>query len=88
MKRRSLCPTITRTSVFFDFHLSAALNLDLKIFRKNYLDWGTAKGSYHGVRLKFGWNGHRFGRQFEGIRGDMLYVSANYGIFAVLPKNN
>jgi hypothetical protein len=72
---------------FFDFHLGAALNLDLKIFRKNYLDWGTAKGSYHGVRLKLGWNGHRFGRQFDGIRGDMLYVSANYGIFAVLPKS-
>ncbi|MFN4081963.1 MAG: hypothetical protein ACK4NS_13775, partial [Saprospiraceae bacterium] len=63
-------------------------HLELKIFRKNYLDWGATQGSYHGVRLKLGWNGHRFGRQFEGIRGDVLYVSVNYSIFAFMPKTN
>lgn len=71
---------------FNEFHLSAALNADVKLFTKNYRKWETPKGSYHGVRLKFGWNGLRFGQKNDFLQGQMLYFSINYAFFAHLAK--
>lgn len=71
---------------FTEFHLSAALTTDLKLFKKNYREWDTPKGSYHGIRLKFGWNGLNFGKQNSGLRGELFYFAAHYNFFAYLVK--
>ncbi len=71
---------------FNEFHLAAAVTTDIKLFKKNYRDWNTPKGSYHGVRLKFGWNGLDFGKQNEGLQGDMFFFAVNYNFFAYKAK--
>lgn len=73
---------------FYAFHLSASMNIDLKLFRKNYRDWNTPKGSYHGVRLKFGLNGLNFGGQNPDLQGQMFYFAVNYNLFAVIAKRH
>ena len=71
---------------FTEFHLSAAVTTDIKLFTKNYRDWNTPKGSYHGVRLKFGWNGLNFGKQNPDLMGEMFFFAVNYNFFAYLAK--
>lgn len=71
---------------FTAFHLCAALQADLKLFKKNYKNWNTPKGSYHGIRLKFGWNGLTLGKQNKDLKGAMLYFAVNYNFFAIVPK--
>ncbi|MBC7774154.1 MAG: hypothetical protein H7246_01845 [Phycisphaerae bacterium] len=71
---------------FTEFHLAAAINTDIKLFTKNYQDWNTPKGSYHGVRLKFGWNGLNFGKQNADLMGEMFFFAVNYNFFAYLAK--
>ncbi|MFN0035657.1 MAG: hypothetical protein ACKVUS_11355 [Saprospiraceae bacterium] len=71
---------------FTEFHLAAAMNIDVKLFRKNPGQWNVPKGSYHGIRLKFGWNGLNFGKQNPNLQGQMLFFSANYNVFAFIPK--
>ncbi len=71
---------------FQEFHLAAALTSDIKLFKKNYRDWNTPKGSYHGVRLKFGWNGLNLGKQNPQLQGDMFFFAIHYNFFAYIPK--
>lgn len=71
---------------FTEFHLTAALIADVKLFTKNYRDWNTPKGSYHGIRLKCGWNGLNFGKQNEALSGELFYFAVNYNFFALLAK--
>jgi hypothetical protein len=71
---------------FYAFHLSAGLNIDLKLFQKNYRNWDTPKGSYHGVRLKLGWNRLNFAGQSQALQGEMFYFAVNYNLFAFLSK--
>lgn len=71
---------------FSEFHLSAALTTDIKLFTKNYRNWNTPKGSYHGVRLKFGWNGLKFGKDNSDLQGEMIYFAVHYNFFAYLAK--
>lgn len=71
---------------FTEFHLAAALTADIKLFTKNYRDWNTPKGSYHGVRLKFGWNGLNFGKDNTDLQGEMIYFAVHYNFFAFLAK--
>lgn len=73
---------------FAEFHLSAAMNIDLKLFIKNYRNWHTPKGSYHGIRLKFGWNGLNFGKENSDLQGRMLFFAVNYNFFAFIPRND
>lgn len=73
---------------FTEFHLSGALTTDVKLFSKNYRDWGTPKGSYHGLRLRLGWNGLQFGKQNPALKGSMLYLSIQYNFFGFLPKKS
>jgi len=68
------------------FHLTAALTADVKLFSKKYRDWGMTKGSYQGVRLKFGWNGLQFGRESSYLEGQMLYFTVNYNLFSIWAK--
>lgn len=69
---------------FRSFHLNAAMTADIKLFQKDYREWNAPKGSYHGIRLKFGWNGLRFGKQNPSLQGEMFYFAVNYNIFAYL----
>ncbi|MFN0217137.1 MAG: hypothetical protein ACKVT2_23005 [Saprospiraceae bacterium] len=71
---------------FTEWHLSAAVNADIKLFTKNYRTWNTPKGSYHGVRLKFGWNGLNFGKDSPQLGGEIFYFAVNYNFFGYLPK--
>jgi len=66
------------------FHLTAALTTDIKLFSRNYQDWSMPKGSYHGIRLKFGWNGLQFGRESSFLQGQMLYFAVNYNLYSIL----
>lgn len=67
---------------FRQFHLSAALTADIKLFSSQ----NAPKGSYHGVKLKFGWNRLNFGAKNEYLRGDLLYLAVHYNLFAIIPK--
>ena len=71
---------------FSEFHLSAALTADVKLFTKNYRNWNTPKGSYHGIRLKFGWNGLNYGKKNIALQGEMVYFAVNYNFFAFIAK--
>jgi hypothetical protein len=71
---------------FSEFHLSAALTADVKLFTKNYQNWNTPKGSYHGIRLKFGWNGLNYGKKNSALQGEMVYFAVNYNFFAFIAK--
>jgi len=71
---------------FREFHLRAAVTTDIKLFTKNYRDWNLPKGSYHGIRLKFGWNGLNFGKQNPDLMGQMFFFAVNYNFFAYLAK--
>ncbi len=71
---------------FKEFHLAAALTTDIKMFPRNQDNWNNPKGSYHGIRLKFGWNGLNFGKQNEALQGGMIYFAVNYNLFAFIPK--
>ncbi|MFN0175191.1 MAG: hypothetical protein ACKVU0_11125 [Saprospiraceae bacterium] len=71
---------------FTEFHLAAAITADIKLFQKNYHDWNMPKGSYHGIRLKFGWNGLNFGKKNADLQGEMLYFAVHYNLFAYLAK--
>ncbi len=71
---------------FNEFHLTAAVTADIKLFQKNYRDWNLPKGSYHGIRLKFGWNGLNFGKKNSDLQGEMIYFTVNYNFFAYLAK--
>jgi len=71
---------------FTEFHFTAAVTADIKLFQKNYRDWNTPKGSYHGIRLKFGWNGLNFGKKNADLQGEMLYFAVHYNLFAILAK--
>ncbi|MBN8677893.1 MAG: hypothetical protein J0M29_06685 [Chitinophagales bacterium] len=73
---------------FTEFHLAAALTADVKLFTKDNRDWNTPKGSYHGIRLKLGWNGLNFGNRNEYLRGELFYLAVHYNLFGVLPKSN
>lgn len=69
---------------FSSFYLNAALTADIKLFQKDYREWNAPRGSYHGIRLKFGWNGLNFGKQNPSLQGEMFYFAVNYNIFAYL----
>jgi hypothetical protein len=71
---------------FTEVHLAAALTADIKLFQKNYQNWNTPKGSYHGVRLKFGWNGLNFGKHNDYLKGEMIYFAVHYNFFALVAK--
>lgn len=71
---------------FRQFHLSAAITADIKLFSSENSEWNAPKGSYHGIRLKFGWNRLNFGAKNEYLRGDLLYLSVHYNLFAIIPK--
>ena len=71
---------------FNEFHLTASLTTDIKLFTKNYRDWNTPKGSYHGIRLNFGWNGLNFGKQNPDLMGEVFFFAVNYNFFAYLAK--
>lgn len=72
---------------FRELHLAAALNADVKLFQKNYRKWNTPKGSYHGIRLKFGWNGLNFDKQFEDFQGELFYFAVHYNFFGYLSSS-
>ncbi|MDO8366999.1 MAG: hypothetical protein Q7T20_09395 [Saprospiraceae bacterium] len=71
---------------FSEFHFAGAVNADIKLFTKNYKNWNLPKGSYHGIRLKFGWNGLDFGKKNDDLQGDLIYFAVNYNFFAYLAK--
>jgi len=71
---------------FTEFHLSAALTTDIKLFRKNYRNLNIPKGSYQGIRLKFGWNGLNFGKKNPSLQGEMIYLAVNYNLFSFRSK--
>jgi hypothetical protein len=68
---------------YFEGHLSAAITADVKLFSKNPGDWGAPKGSYHGIRLKVGWNGLNFGAQNVQLRGQMFFFAVGYNVFSL-----
>jgi hypothetical protein len=80
-------PDYYRNFNFSEFHLSAAITTDIKLFSKNHRDWDLPKGSYHGIRLKFGWNGLNFGQKNEALRGQMFYFAVHYNLFAVMSQH-
>ncbi|MBL7809942.1 MAG: hypothetical protein JNN28_19120 [Saprospiraceae bacterium] len=71
---------------FREFHIAAALTTDIKLFTQNNTDWNSPKGSYHGIRLKLGWNKLNFGKKNEYLRGELLYLSVHYNLFAIIPQ--
>jgi hypothetical protein len=71
---------------FKEFHLAAAITTDIKLFNTANTDWDAPKGSYHGIRLKLGWNGLNFGAKNDYLRGELLYLAVHYNLFSILPK--
>lgn len=71
---------------FSEFHFSAAITMDIKLFQKNYEEWSMPKGSYHGIRLKFGWNGLNFDKKNSALKGDMVYFAVLYNGFGVMTE--
>ena len=71
---------------FSEFHLSAGVTVDVKLFQKNYRNWGLPKGSYHGIRLKLGWNGLNFGNKNEDLKGELFYFAVHYNLFALMTE--
>ena len=71
---------------FSEFHLSAGVTVDVKLFQKNYRNWGLPKGSYHGIRLKLGWNGLNFGNKNEDLKGELFYFAVHYNLFSVMTE--
>jgi hypothetical protein len=67
---------------FFEGHLTTSLTADAKLFSKNYKNWDTPKGSYHGIRLKVAYNWLNFKGQNQQLAGNLFYVSVGYNFFA------
>lgn len=70
----------------FEAHAGLCLTTDLKLFRKNYRDWDLPKGSYHGIRVKVGYNWLNFGKQNDYLKGNLFYFTVGYNLFAYLVK--
>jgi len=67
---------------FLEAHLTASVTADAKLFGKNAADWGAPKGSYHGVRLRVGYNWLNFKSQNYLLAGNMFYIAVGYNLFA------
>ena len=66
----------------FEGHVYTTLTADAKLFGKNYKDWDVPKGSYHGIRLKIGYNWLNFKGQNKMLAGNLFYLSVGYNLFA------
>lgn len=67
---------------FLEAHLTVSVTADAKLFGKNAADWGAPKGSYHGVRLRVGYNWLNFKNQNYLLAGNMFYIAVGYNLFA------
>jgi hypothetical protein len=67
---------------FLEAHLSVSLTADAKLFGKNPEEWGAPTGSYHGVRLRVGYNWLNFKGQNYLLEGNMFYIAVGYNLFA------
>ena len=67
---------------FFEGHLTASITADAKLFGKNSRAWGVPKGSYHGIRLKVGYNWLNFKGQNKMLAGNLFYFAVGYNLFA------
>ncbi len=69
---------------YLEAHLAVSVTADAKLFGKNTEEWGAPKGSYHGVRLKVGYNWLNFKGQNYLLGGNMFYVAVGYNLFAFM----
>lgn len=66
---------------FFEGHLTASLTADAKLFGKDYKSWEVPKGSYHGIRLRVGYNWLNFKNQNKMLGGNLFYFAVGYNLF-------
>lgn len=69
---------------FFEGHLGVSLTADAKLFGKNHQNWDVPKGSYHGVRMRVGYNWLNFKSQNKMLGGNLFYLAVGYNLFAFL----
>lgn len=75
-------PSYYDNFTFLEGHFTASITADAKLFGKNHRDWGVPKGSYHGVRLRVGYNFLNFKGQNEMLGGNLFYFAVGYNLFA------
>ncbi|MBL7826803.1 MAG: hypothetical protein JNJ57_09240 [Saprospiraceae bacterium] len=68
----------------FEAHLGVSLTADTKLFKQNYSSWGLPKGSYHGLRVRLGYNWLNFGKDTPDLRGNLFYFAIGYNLFGYL----
>ena len=69
---------------FFEAHLGVSLVADVKLFKDHKNDWGLPKGSYHGLRMRVGYNWLNFEGQNPLLAGNMFYFAIGYNLFGYL----
>jgi len=79
-------PPFYNNFIFNSFYGNVGITADIKLFKKNYRDWDAPKGSYHGIRLKTGWNYLNLGKRQEQLAGEMLYFSVHYNLFTIIAQ--
>ena len=68
-------------------HLLAVLNLDVKLFDSESKNSASqVPGSYHGPRLRVGYQRLFWGSKNPALRGNMFFVSAGWNLHAVQPR--
>jgi len=71
---------------FGDLHVSTSLTLDMKMFRSDGHLQGIEKGTFNGLRLRFGYHWLRLGRQNPAFGGNLFYFALGYHFFVQRPS--
>lgn len=75
-------PSYYDNFTFLEGHLTVSLTADAKLFGKNHKEWDVPKGSYHGIRLRVGYNWLNFKGQNKFLNGNLFYFAVGYNLFA------
>jgi hypothetical protein len=67
---------------YLEWHLSASLTADAKLFGKDHKSWAVPKGSYHGIRMRVGYHWLGFKGQNRLLGGNLFYFAIGYNLFA------
>ena len=73
-------PELKEVSLEFTTTYLAGLNFDVKFGKKGYLF--RPKSSYGFLRIRYGYSIPRFSKKYDGIFGDMHYITIGVGGFA------
>ncbi len=71
---------------FIDGHLMAAVTADLKLFQGDGNLRGLGKGTFHGLRLRVGYDWLRLGRRNPALGGNLFSFTFGYQIFLEKPS--